>query len=140
MNALEFLLTTVVPSSSSGAAADGTTTGTTMLLNPVVMVILYCVVIFAVFYFMSIRPAKKRQKELTDMRDSNAVGDTDLTGTGFFGKVVDISYDCFIIDFGLNKSVNIPVLKSEIYGKQEPNLTNEAPVVEEQPKKKGLFK
>ena len=140
MNALEFLLTTVVPSSSSGAAADGTTTGTTMLLNPVVMVILYCVVIFAVFYFMSIRPAKKRQKELTDMRDSIAVGDTVLTGTGFFGKVVDITYDCFIIEFGLNKSVNIPVLKSEIYGKQEPNLTNESPVVEEQPKKKGLFK
>ena len=44
----------------------------------------------AIFYFFAIRPQKKRQKEITEMRDSRRVGDEITTIGGFYGKIVQI--------------------------------------------------
>ena len=40
-----------------------------------------------------------------------------------YGKVLDIIGDTLIVEFGLNKSVRIPVLKSTVARAAEPNLT-----------------
>ena len=82
----------------------------------------------------------KREKALAEQRNAIQVGDMVVTNSGFFGKVVDITFDCFVIEFGMNKGVSVPVIKSEVFGKREPNMSNEAPPQEEEPKKKGLFK
>ena len=52
--------------------------------------ILLLVAIFAVFYFLLIRPQQKRAKEHQAMIKSARRGDTVVTGGGLIGKVVRI--------------------------------------------------
>ena len=49
--------------------------------------IAYIVALFAIFYFLFIRPQKKKDKELKEMRDSLAVGDTIVTIGGIVAKI-----------------------------------------------------
>lgn len=109
-------------------------------MNGITLVIVYCVALVVIMYFLSFRPTQKREKALAEQRNAIQVGDMVVTNAGMYGKVVDMTYDCFIIEFGLNKGVNVPVAKGEVYGKREPNLTNEAPPEEEKPKKKSWFR
>ncbi len=101
-------------------------------------ILIYIVVIFVAMYFMSIRPQKKRQKELEEMRSKIKPGDSVLCNTGMYGKVVDVTAECYIIEFGMNKGIRVPVIKGEVACVKEPNLTNKVPEpVEEE--KTGLF-
>ena len=146
MNSLTaFLLdvsTTV--SSGSGEAAQDTQQaaggGLFGGMNGFTLVIIYCVALVIIMYFLSFRPTQKREKALAEQRNAIQIGDMVVTNAGMYGKVVDTTYDCFIIEFGLNKGVRVPVARGEVYGKREPNMTNEAPPEEEKPKKKGLFR
>lgn len=88
------------------------------------LMVAYIVVIAAAFYFFGIRPQKKQEKELREMQDAVTVGSWVMTSSGFYGKVVDVTDQVFVVEFGTNKSVCIPVKKSEIIGNKEPNLTN----------------
>lgn len=45
--------------------------------NHFTVIIMYCVIIFAVIYFFSIRPTKKREQQLEALRNGISVGDTD---------------------------------------------------------------
>lgn len=137
-----FLLDTVLtPSNSSGASSGGTSSfgGLFSSSNPVMIIVVYCVALVVIMYFLSVRPTQKREKKLAEMRNSVEIGDSIVTNSGFYGKVVDTTYDCFIVEFGLNKGVRVPVAKTEIYSKAEPNMSNEAPPHVEEPKKRGLF-
>lgn len=102
---------------AQAAQQGGATIGT-------VGMILYILGLIALFYFLAIRPQRKREKELKVMQDGIKVGDWVLTSSGFYGKVVDVTEQVVMVEFGTNKSVNIPVKKSEIIGNKEPNLTN----------------
>ncbi len=51
-------------------------------------------------------------------------GDSVLCNTGMYGKVVDVTAECYIVEFGMNKGVRVPVIKSEIALVKEPNLSN----------------
>lgn len=83
----------------------------------------YMAFFFGIMWFFIIRPQKKREKETVQMQESIKVGDSVLLQSGEYGKVVDVINDLFVIEFGLNKSVRIPVKKSAVVGKQIPNLT-----------------
>ena len=142
--------TQILPGNSNAAgAAEGTATGGAMEMgflgglfegNPMMLILIYFVAFVLIMYFLSIRPNQKKEKQMSEMREAIKVGDSVVTNGGMFGRVVDVTYGCFIIEFGLNKGVRVPVIKSEIYAKSEPNLSNEAPPpVEAAPKKKGLF-
>ena len=85
---------------------------------------IYIVGLIALFYFFAIRPQKKREKELSNIQNSIKVGDWVMTSSGFYGKVVDIADQVFVVEFGTNKGVKIPVRKSEIIGNKEPDLTS----------------
>jgi preprotein translocase subunit YajC len=61
-------------------------------------------------YFILIRPQKKREKEVTAMRESLKVGDDVLTIGGIYGKVVRIREDRFTIQVGAEK-VRLEVAK-----------------------------
>lgn len=99
--------------------------------NSVMFMILYIVGLGLLFYFFVIRPQKKREKELHSMQDSIKVGDWVMTSSGFYGKVADITDQVFVVEFGTNKGVKIPVKKSEIFGNKEPNLSNKPSETEE---------
>ncbi|ADZ84596.1 preprotein translocase subunit YajC [Cellulosilyticum sp. ST5] len=86
------------------------------------MLLIYAVII-GVMWFILIRPQKKQQKQVEEMQNSVKIGDTILLNSGLYGKVVDIINDTFIVEFGLNKSVRIPVVRSTVARVAEPNLT-----------------
>lgn len=143
---VSFLLDTVVKpageaaKSTSGATQSSGLFGTWMSDHPVMLIVVYCVVLLVIMYFLSIRPTQKKEKRLAELRNEIEVGDSIITNSGFYGKVVDTTYDTLIVEFGLNRGIRIPVAKTEVFGKAEPNMSNEAPPVEEEPKKKGLFR
>lgn len=62
------------------------------------------VLIIAVFYFMMIRPQKKREKQIQDMRSKIEVGDEIVTAGGIVGRVVSIREDSVVIETGSDRS------------------------------------
>ena len=60
--------------------------------------IIMLVVLFAVFYFMLIRPENKRKKQAQAMRDSLKKGDTITTIGGIVGKIVTVKPDTIVIE------------------------------------------
>lgn len=86
------------------------------------MVVIYAVII-ALMWFILIRPQRKQQKQVEEMQSSIKLGDSVLLNSGMYGKVVDIIDDTLVVEFGLNKSIRIPVLKSTVARVAEPNLS-----------------
>ena len=80
----------------------------------------YMVIIFAVMYFMMIRPQRKQEKEKAAMMATLAVGDTVLTTSGFYGVVIDINNDTVIVEFGYNKNCRIPMQRAAIMQIEKP--------------------
>ena len=61
------------------------------------------VVLFAVMYFLMIRPQKKREKQIQEMRRSLSVGDEIVTIGGICGKIVKTKDETIIIQVGADK-------------------------------------
>lgn len=59
---------------------------------------------FALMYFMTIRPQKKRQKEEQEMRNAVDVGDEITTIGGICGKIVVVKEDKLIIETGVDRT------------------------------------
>ena len=76
-----------------------------------ISIILLYVVIIGAFYFIAIRPQKKKEKEHQSLVASVAVGDSILTTSGFYGVVIDMTEDVVIVEFGSNKNCRIPMEK-----------------------------
>ena len=66
----------------------------------------------AIFYFMIIRPQKKKQKAHEEMLASITRGSTVITAGGFFGIVREILDDSYIIE--LDEGVKARILKSSV--------------------------
>ena len=60
-------------------------------------------VMFAIFYFMLIRPENKRKKEAEQMRSSVKVGDHITTIGGIIGVVVNVKDEKFVIETGADQ-------------------------------------
>ena len=76
--------------------------------------IVYIVALFAIMYFISIRPQKKEQKRHEALMASLEAGDSVCTTAGFYGVVIGIEEDMVIVEFGSNKNCRIPMKKSSI--------------------------
>lgn len=68
------------------------------------MPFLMIVIVFGVMYFILIRPQKKRDKEVAEMRNSLQVGDEVITVGGIIGRVVVIKEDNLVIETGNDRS------------------------------------
>ncbi len=64
--------------------------------GPIIMM----VVLFAVMYFMMIRPQKKKEKLVQEMLNALVVGDKLITIGGIHGKIVSIKDDVLVIETG----------------------------------------
>ncbi|MCI7125587.1 MAG: preprotein translocase subunit YajC [Agathobaculum sp.] len=85
------------------------------------------VILIVLFYFMLIRPQKKRDKAERDMRNSIAVGDEISTIGGFIGRVVNIKDDVLTIESSSDRT-KLKIYRWAIRGKEaEPVETVEAP-------------
>jgi preprotein translocase subunit YajC len=70
------------------------------------------ILVFAIFYFILIRPQQKKMKEHEDMLNSIKVKDEVLTGGGIYGSVTKIEEDALFVEIA--KGVEIKVLRSSV--------------------------
>lgn len=89
--------------------------------------------VFAGMWFFLIRPQRNREKKMKEMQAAIGTGENVVTSGGLFGKVADVGEDCFLVDFGTNRTVRIPVLKADVVGVRSPKMT---PQPKEMPKDK----
>ena len=97
--------------------------------------IIMIVALFAIMYFMMIRPENKRKKKAQEMRDGLKKGDTITTIGGIIGKVVSVDNDTFVIETGEDR-VRVEFAKWALssVGVQ----TSEQPEAEKQSKKDAV--
>ncbi len=84
---------------AEGAGAVASTPGLTDFLP--------LVILFAVFYFLLIRPQTKRVKEHKKMVDSLAKGDEIVTNGGLLGKITDLGDNFVQLQIAENTQVKI---------------------------------
>ncbi len=83
-------LTASAPAEVSGASA-------------IVGFVLPLVLMIAIFYFMLIRPQRKRDKAEAQMRNSLEVGDVVTTIGGIVGRVCNIKDDIITVETGADR-------------------------------------
>lgn len=92
-------------------ATGGTEGGSSMLV--MLVQLLPIVLIFVVMYFIMIRPQKKKEKEVQNMRSNLQVGDEVITVGGIIGRVVSLRDDTVVIETGTDRS-KLRVLRTAI--------------------------
>ena len=65
------------------------------------------IMVFAIIYFMILRPQARRQKEHTAMIEAVRRNDTIITQGGLIGKVAKVGDDELEVDFGENTRVKV---------------------------------
>ncbi len=86
--------------------------------------ILFFVAIFAIMYFLMIRPQQKRQKETQKMLESLQVNDKVVTAAGIIGKIVSIKPDknIVVIEIDDTNKVRVDFQRSAVVAIINPNL------------------
>ena len=100
------------------------------------------ILLLVVMYFLLIRPQRKREKNINEMRSRVQVGDEIITIGGICGKVVKTKEESLVIQVGADKvkfeimrwAVSKVVEKNERFSKQQDNEPEE-PEEEEAPKR-----
>ena len=90
-----------------GASPQGGIAG---MLMPIALMIV-------ILYFLVYRPQKKKQQQHDQMISSISRGDTVITAGGFFGRVLDVLDDSYILE--LDAGVKARILKSSVSNKRE---------------------
>mgnify|MGYP000860855070 FL=1 len=70
------------------------------------------IVIFAIFYFLIIRPQQKREKDRRNMLSSLKEGDDIITIGGIYGRILNLKEDVVTLDVG--DKIKIKVTRSAI--------------------------
>ena len=65
------------------------------------------VILFAVFYFLLIRPQQKKAKEHKVMTENLAKGDEVLTQGGLYGKIVEVGESHVVVELADNMQVKL---------------------------------
>ena len=95
---------------ADATAAAEATAGAEAEMSTGAMIIYYAVqflpmiLIFVIFYFMLIRPQRKKDKEAKKMLESLKVGDRICTIGGIYGTIVRIKDDVLTIEVGEQKT------------------------------------
>ena len=79
--------------------------------------LIFLVAIFAVMYFLMIRPRQKQQKQHEAMMQELRPGDRVITAGGIYGQIESLSEDTAILR--IESGANMKVARSSIIGKQE---------------------
>ena len=71
------------------------------------------IVMFVALYFFMIRPQKKQERQINDMRNNLQVGDEITTIGGIIGKIVSIKEETVMIETGHDRT-KIRILKTAV--------------------------
>jgi preprotein translocase subunit YajC len=80
-------------------------------------IIIFLVLIFAVFYFLLIRPQRKRQKQQQELMEALKRGDKVITAGGVYGVVESVSEDSVVIK--VESGASMRVAKSSVAIKRD---------------------
>ena len=82
------------------AASTASSSSTLSAYTPFIMI----VVLFVIMYFFSIRPQRKKDKEIRDMRSNIEVGDGVTTIGGIVGRVISVNDETIVIATGADRT------------------------------------
>lgn len=110
---------------------------------------IWLIVMVLVFYFLIIRPQKKREKSERELRNSIQPGDEIVTIGGFVGRVLSVKDDTVTFETGADRT-KLTVKKWAIQTRTSPEQevkeepaqqeeTTEETAAPETPKKKKFF-
>lgn len=97
---------TMLISDAAGAVEGATGASLLTLIIPLLLMV-------AIFYFLIVRPEKKRSKEMQNMLNSIQVADEVVTNGGIIGRVISVKEDTVLIETGSDRT-KIRVLKTAI--------------------------
>ena len=80
-------------------------------------IIIFLVLIFGVFYFIMIRPQRKRQKEHNEMVQELQRGDKVITAGGIYGVIESLSEDSVVLK--IESGATIRVARGSVVGRRE---------------------
>jgi len=80
-------------------------------------IIIFLVLIFAIFYFLMIRPQRKKQKEQQELMQSLQKGDRVITVGGIYGQIESLSEDSIVLK--VESGATIRVARGSVAGKRE---------------------
>ncbi len=109
----------VLATSCFGTATTGTTSTTSgSSTTSTLYLIGFLVIIFALFYFVMIRPQRKRQKDQQKMIEAMQKGDRVVTAGGIFGVIDSVREDSVVIK--VESGTLLRVAKGSIMVLREP--------------------
>jgi len=86
-------------------------------MNQTWVMIIFLVAIFAIMYFLMIRPRQKQQKEHEQMTKELRVGDKVVIASGIYGQIESLGEDTVILR--IESGATMRVARNSILGKQE---------------------
>jgi preprotein translocase subunit YajC len=92
--------------------ADGEEGGTSIL-----PMIIFLILIFALFYFVMIRPQRRKQKEHEMMVQELQKGDRVITAGGIYGTIESLSEDSIVLK--VESGATIRVARGSVIGRRE---------------------
>ena len=69
-----------------------------------IIAIVYMVALFAIFYFLFIRPQRKKEKQLDQLRSSLEVGQMVTTIGGMLATIAKVEEDFVVLEVGPNRT------------------------------------
>ena len=90
--------------------------------NSMMPMIIMLVAMFVIMYFFMIRPQKKRQKQLQEMRNQLQIGSEVILASGIRGKVKDTNPGKSYMTIEISKGVYIDVDRNCVYTDMEQTM------------------
>lgn len=118
-------LADAVTGTDAATTAEGTITDPT---GGLLGMILPMALIFVVFYFMLIRPQRKKDKKVKEMLSALKVSDRVCTIGGIYGTIVSIKDDTFTISVGQD-NVKLVFARWAIRNVEEVSVENDSEVL-----------
>ena len=116
-------LMTMLADATAGAEMAEMSTSATIIYYAVQF--LPMILIFVVFYFMLIRPQRKKDKEAKQMLDNLKVGDRICTIGGIYGTIVRIKDQVLTIEVGEQKT-QMMIARWAVRNVEQLKVTNDA--------------
>ena len=98
---------------NGAATATDATMGETATVQQLLVTFIPLVLMLGVFYFLLIRPEKKRAKKMKEMLDNLQVADEVVTTGGIIGRVLKVTEDTVLLETGSDRT-RIRILRSSI--------------------------
>lgn len=123
MNKLMNLLADATATGAAEVAAEEMSTGAMIIYYAVQF--LPMILIFVIFYFMLIRPQRKKDKEAKQMLENLKVGDRICTIGGIYGTIVRIKDQVLTIEVGEQKT-QMMIARWAVRNVEQLSVTNDS--------------